>query len=90
MSRRAESTPMERLIRRCVKNGIKTISGQDNRLNPVGGGQPRLITYQGDRATFLALLQYDAAHLDSSFDQGARAIEFAQLVERIASELNPT
>lgn len=74
---------IERLIRRCLKNGIKTLGGSNNQLKPVVAA-PRIVTYQGDRATFLVLLQYDAAHVDHHFDQGQNAEEFVALVEKVA------
>ena len=80
--------PMDRLIRRCLRNGIKTMSGKERR--PDSGASdlsPTIITYEGDRATFLALVQYDSAQMDHSFDQGKRADDFAALVERVAQEM---
>lgn len=87
MNARRTTTPLERLIQRSLKNGIKTLSGQDHRLHPVGGGQSRLVTYRGDQVTFLALLQHDAAHLEPAFDQGQQAAEFAAMVAQVAAGL---
>lgn len=87
MTSRHDTSPMERLIRRCLKNGIKTLSGQDSRPHSATAGHAQVVTYQNDHATFLALLQYDAAHLDPTFDQGQRPQEFAALVEKIAATM---
>lgn len=83
MSRREHKDPLERMIRRSLKNGIKTMAGKNNQLEPVAG-TPSLITYDNDRPTFLTLLQYDAAHLDHTFDQGNNAAAFALKVREVA------
>lgn len=88
MARTNRPDPMERLIRRGLQNGIQTMSGRANSSKTLTeAAQPRDITYLGDRQAFLSILQYDAAQLDRSFDQGERAEVFAAMVDRIAADL---
>lgn len=83
---RQKNAPMERIIRRALSNGIKSITGLGDRVKPADGVS-KLVTYQGHKETFLALLQADAAQLDHTFDQGQRAGEFAALVERVHQKM---
>ena len=75
-STRKSGTPMERLIRRCLNNGIKT--GMQGNVN--------IISYDGDRDTFLALLQADASQIDHSFDQGQNSEQFSEMVAKIVAK----
>ncbi|MBF0285232.1 MAG: hypothetical protein HQL51_12340 [Magnetococcales bacterium] len=86
MSRAHRRDPLESLIRRSLRNGIKTMGGVDHRVNPTLG-PVRVLTWMGDRQGFLAILQADAAQLDHRFDLGQNTAEFVALVTRIADEL---
>ena len=87
MSRIKRRDPLEGLIRRSLRNGIKTMAGQDHKVSPTLG-PPKVLTWQGDRASFLAILQMDAAQIDHTYDQGQNASAFVALVNRIAEELD--
>lgn len=85
-SKRKEGTPLERLIKRSLRNGIKTIGGQDNRVNP-SLASPKLLTLENDRIAFITLLQADAAHMDNTYDQGANREQFEALVDATAAAM---
>lgn len=84
--RQNKLSPMDRIIRRALTNGIKSITGLGDRVKPAEGIS-KLVTYTSHRETFLVLLQADAAQLDHSFDQGRRAEEFAALVARVHEQM---
>ncbi|MBI4664903.1 MAG: hypothetical protein HY751_00690 [Nitrospinae bacterium] len=76
----------EKVIRRALKNGVKTVTGGAAKA-VLADQVTKVLTYEKDGVNFLLVLQSDVAGRDLNWTTDGRHDEFAGYVESIRSKM---